>query len=184
MAELKVPVTRNDHIAGGEHAPVTLLEYGDYQCPYCGAAHPVLKAVRKHFGDRLRFAYRHFPLQEIHSLAEPAAETAEFAGEKRRFWDMHDGIYDNQENLGLPLFVELADDLGLPVDELTAALETGRFAPKVREHFLGGVRSGVNGTPTLFINEQRYDGVVSFDPLVGSIDEALALAKSPSHRIA
>jgi protein-disulfide isomerase len=103
MSLLKVPVSLNDHIQGDENALVTLVEYGDYECPYCGRAYPVVKAVQKHFGPQLMFVFRNFPLTQIHPLAEPAAEAAEFAGSRGRFWEMHDGIYENQERLSLPL---------------------------------------------------------------------------------
>src|SRR5438105_10467607 len=112
MAELKVPVNENDHVQGKEDAPVTLVEYGDYECPYCGRAYYVIKRVQDHFGDDLRFVFRNFPLVEVHPLAEPAAETAEFAGAHGRFWEMHDGIYENQDRLGIPLLFELATALG------------------------------------------------------------------------
>ena len=101
MGTLKVPVTRHDHIRGPANAPVTLVEYGDYECPGCGAAHPIVKLVLKHFGRRLRFVFRHFPLTQVHPNAEPAAESAEFAGAHGLFWEMHDGIYENQDRLSL-----------------------------------------------------------------------------------
>jgi len=109
MANLKVPVAPADHALGDEQAAVTLVEYGDYECPHCGRAHPVVKAVRKHFGKQLRFVYRHFPLTQIHPLAEPAAEAAEFAGANEHFWQKHDEIFQNQDRLSLPLLVELTE---------------------------------------------------------------------------
>jgi protein-disulfide isomerase len=182
MAELKVPVTRNDHILGEEDAPVTLLEYGDYECPHCGRAHPIVKAVKKHFGDQLAYVFRHFPLTQMHPLAERAAETAEFAGSRQRFWQMHDGVFENQNRLGIPLFLELAEELALSSTELLQALESQQFAPIVREHFLGGVRSGVNGTPTFFINGQRHEGPYELEYLVAAIDEQVARAKPKRRR--
>src|ERR1700733_13665129 len=101
MATLKVPVTSRDHIQGDAHAPITLVEYGDYQCPHCAHAHPIVKRVQKHFGKRLRFVFRNFPLNEIHPQAEIAAESAEFAATQSRFWEMHDAIFENQQELGL-----------------------------------------------------------------------------------
>src|SRR5712672_987508 len=129
MADLKIPVTTKDHLQGDENAPVILVEYGDYECPHCGHAHAVLKAVRKHFGKQLRFVYRHFPLTQIHPMAEPAAEAAEFAGARRGFWEMHDGIFENQDRLSIPLLAELAEELELSADDLPAALESREFAP-------------------------------------------------------
>jgi protein-disulfide isomerase len=96
-----------------QHSPVTFVEYGDYECPYCGQAYSVVKAVQKHFGKRLRVVFRNFPLTQIHPNAESAAETAEFAGAHGRFWEMHDGLYEDQESLGLPLYLALANALGL-----------------------------------------------------------------------
>jgi protein-disulfide isomerase len=182
MAKLKVPVGPADHTLGDEHAPVTLVEYGDYQCPFCGRAHPVVKAVRKHFGKQLRFVYRHFPLTQIHPMAEPAAETAEFAGANGRFWEMHDGLFENQDSLGLPLFAELAQTLKLSSEDLAGALESHEFLPKIKEDFMGGVRSGVNGTPTFFVNGYRYEGMFDFEDLVGAIDAELGRGKVEHRR--
>jgi protein-disulfide isomerase len=174
MPQLKIPVTPTDHILGPEDAPITLVEYGDYECPHCGMAHPIVQRVRKHFGKRLRFVFRNFPLNEIHPYAEAAAESAEFAAAHERFWPMHDGIFENQQNIGLPLLLELAQTLGLPRSELEDALSNHKYAPRVREDFLGGVRSGVNGTPTFFINGHRHDGSFELEELVGAIDARLA----------
>ena len=118
MATLKVPVTQRDHIRGPANAPVTLVEYGDYECPYCGLAHPIVNAVQAHFPQQLRFVFRHFPLNQAHPNAEAAAETAEFAAAHGQFWEMHDAIYDNQDQLGLPLLFALAGALGLPEADL------------------------------------------------------------------
>src|SRR5580692_8744955 len=100
MSVLKVPVSSADHIQGDEKAPIVLVEYGDYECPHCGHAYPIVKQIQKHFGKRLAFVFRNFPLNEIHPDAEPAAETAEFAGANGKFWEMHDAIFENQETLG------------------------------------------------------------------------------------
>ena len=170
MANLKTPITQHDHVQGDESAPLTLLEYGDFECPHCGRAHPIVKALQERFGERLRFVYRHFPLTQMHPHAEGAAEAAEFAGAHKKFWEMHDLLFENQDQLGLPLYQELAGTLGLSVSALIAALKEGKFTAKVRSDFSGGVRSGVNGTPTFFINGVRYDGPVD----VISMSEALA----------
>jgi protein-disulfide isomerase len=170
MGTLKVPVTQHDHVRGPANAPMTLVEYGDYECPHCGLAHPIVNAVQKHFGKKLRFVFRHFPLSQVHPNAEPAAESAEFAGAHDRFWEMHDGIYENQEQLGLPLFFALAEALGLSEAALRDALVTGVYAPKVRADFLGGVRSGVNGTPSFFINGRRHDGSYAFGDLAAAVE--------------
>src|SRR5450432_2405984 len=118
MATLKVPVTSNDHIQGDEHAPILLVEYGDYQCPHCGHAYPIIKRVQNHFGKDLAFVFRNFPLNEMHPMAESAAETAEFAGANGKFWEMHDGIFENQSELGVELFLELAQAMKLSAPDL------------------------------------------------------------------
>ena len=178
MSPLKVPVSLNDHIQGDENALVTLVEYGDYECPYCGRAYPVVKTVQKHFGPQLRFVFRNFPLTQIHPLAEPAAEAAEFAGSRGRFWEMHDGIYENQERLSLPLLFELAELLGLPQEGLRDAIADHEFLPRIRKDLQGGVRSGVNGTPTFFINGVRHDGSFEFEGLVSAIDARMLESKA------
>jgi protein-disulfide isomerase len=178
MATLKVGVTAQDHAQGPADAPITLVEYGDYQCPYCGRAYPIVKKVQQHFGDRLRFVFRNFPLNEIHPNAEAAAEVAEAAGANGKFWEMHDLLYENQQNLGAPLFSELIEQLGLPESAMRKALENREFEPRVRADFTGGVRSGVNGTPTFFINGHRHDAAFDYDDLVAAIEQAGAKAKS------
>ena len=176
MAALKTPVTPDDHIQGDPDAELTLLEYGDYECPHCGRAHPIVKRLQEHFGRRLRFVFRNFPLTQIHPQAQTAAETAEFAAASGRFWEMHDLIYENQERLGLPLFLALTKEAGLDPQALRDALTSGEFAPRVRRDFLGGVRSGVNGTPTFFVNEQRHEGAWEFEDLVMALAGRRALA--------
>jgi len=179
MATLKTPVTPEDHVQGPESAAATLVEYGDYECPHCGRAHPIVKRVQKHFGKGLRFVFRHFPLTEIHPHAESAAETADFGGAHGKFWEMHDGLFENQDRLGGPLYLELARDLALPPAQLQQALEEGKYKDRVRADFSSGVRSGVNGTPTFFINGIRHDGPFDYESLVLAIDEAIGRQRSP-----
>jgi protein-disulfide isomerase len=171
---LKIPVTPSDHIQGSPNAPVTLVEYGDYQCPHCGHAHPIVKRVQHHFGTRLRFVFRNFPLNEIHPDAEIAAESAEFAAVAGKFWQMHDAIYENQDQLSEPFLLDLAESLGLSSSDLAAALNAETFTPRVKADFLGGVRSGVNGTPTFFINDRRHEGSFEFEDLVAAIEESIS----------
>jgi protein-disulfide isomerase len=175
MATLKVPVTPEDHIQGDPDAELTLLEYGDYECPHCGRAYGIIKQVQKHFGRRLRFVFRNFPLTQIHPHAQTAAETAEFAGAHGRFWEMHDRIFENQDRLGLPLLLALTEELGLDPQALRDALTAGEFEPRVRRDFLSGVRSGVNGTPTFFVGEHRHDGPWEFEDLVTALEARRAL---------
>jgi protein-disulfide isomerase len=182
MAKLKVPVGPADHASGDENAPVTLVEYGDYECPHCGHAHPIVQRVRKHFGKSLRFVFRNFPLTQIHPHAEMAAEAVEFAATRNRFWEMHDGIFENQSRLSAQLLGDLADRLGLPFVEMRSALESHEFLPRVKDDFMGGVRSGVNGTPTFFLNGERYEGSWEYDDLVAAI-ESLMPDKAQHRRV-
>jgi protein-disulfide isomerase len=170
MSILKNPVSATDHIQGPETAKVTLLEYGDYECPHCGRAYAIVKKVQKHFAKRLRFVFRNFPLAEAHPHAESAAETAEFAGSHGKFWEMHDGLFENQDRLGGALYSELAEEFDLSTAELRKALESGEFAARVKSDFSGGVRSGVNGTPTFFINGKRHDDSFDYETLVAAIE--------------
>ncbi len=178
MAVLRVPVGPSDHIRGDEDAAVTLVEYGDYECPHCALAHPGVKLVQNHFGRQLRFVFRHFPLTEIHPHAGTAAESAEFAGAHGRFWEMHDRIFENQDRLGLLLLFAIAEALGLSQQGLRDALASHVYAPKVQSDFLGGVRSGVNGTPSFFINGLRHDAPFDFATLVAAIDARLSHAQT------
>jgi protein-disulfide isomerase len=173
MGTLRVPVTQHDHTKGPANAPVTLVEYGDYECPGCGAAYPIVNLVLRHFGPKLQFVSRHFPLTQVHPNAEPAAESAEFAGAYGRFWQMHDGIYENQDRLGPPLLFALARALELSELELRDALENETYAPKIKSDFLGGVRSGVNGTPSFFVNGHQHEGSYAFEDLVAAIEQHL-----------
>ena len=155
-------------------AACQLVEYGDYQCPACGEAYAIVKSLQKHFGERLVFVFRNFPLTQIHPWAEAAAEVAEFAADHGKFWEMHDLLYENQGSLGEELFKSLAADLQLPADELETVLGDYPHKARVRADFAGGIRSGVNGTPTFFINGQRNNGPFDFDFLRTAIDSALS----------
>lgn len=173
MPQLKIAVSEDDHVRGDFNAPVTLVEYGDYECPACGMAYPVVERIREHFGSKLRFVFRHFPLSTVHPLAEPAAETAEFTALHRKFWPMHDSLFLNQRQLSMPLLFALTGALELPQKELRDALASGTCAGKVQDDFLGGVHSGVNGTPTFFLDRLRYDAPWDFVNLAGAIKDAL-----------
>jgi protein-disulfide isomerase len=174
MSKLSVPVSAKDHRQGDPDAACTLVEFGDYQCPSCGQAYPIVKRLQKHFGKQMSFVFRNFPLSQMHPYAEPAAETAEFAGAHNKFWEMHDLLYENQGRLDeVGLLDELAKELHLVAAQLHKALETKEFQSRVKADFTGGVRSGVNGTPTFFINGQRHDGSYDFNSLVEAIDRVL-----------
>ena len=167
---LTVPVGPRDHIRGAAGAPVILLEYGDFQCPHCRAGHPEVEAVRRRMGRRLAFVYRHFPLTLVHPRAQPAAEAAEAAAAQGRFWDMHDLLYDRQDALEDEDLLAYAEEIGLNLQRFAADLVNGSHAPKVREDFMSGVRSGVNGTPTFFINGFRYNGAADAGSLLAAIE--------------
>jgi len=156
---LSVPIGERDHAAGPADAPVTLVEYGDYECPHCARAHPVVARVRESLGSTLRFVFRHFPLTEVHPHAEHAAEAAESAAARGRFWEMHDSIYAHQrDGLEDDDLAEYAAALGLDAGEMLAEIEDEAHIERVKADFMGGVRSGVNGTPTFFVNGVRFDG--------------------------
>ena len=165
MSGLTPPVGDADHAQGPRDAKIVLVEYGDYQCPYCGAAYPQIKAVQKAMGDRLCFVFRNFPLTNLHPQAMMAASFAEAAATVDKFWEMHDMIYENQRRLNDRSLVDNAKRVGLDDGLVEAALQ-GNFEPKIRADFKTGVRSGVNGTPTLFVNGQRFDGPAEADALV------------------
>jgi protein-disulfide isomerase len=171
VSRLTVPVGARDHIQGPADAPTTLVEYGDYECSHCGAAYPIIKAVQRRMGKRLRFVFRNFPLNEAHPHAEAAAETAEAAGAQGKFWEMHDTLFENQEALELDALASYATKLGLDVKRFERELEKRMYLPHVKEDFAGGVRSGVNGTPSFFINGVRFDGAWDEAGLLEALDE-------------
>jgi protein-disulfide isomerase len=167
---LALPVSpERDHIRGPRDAPVTLLEYGDYECPYCGIAHPIVKAVQAKMGERLRFVFRHFPLVTMHPQAELAAEAAEAAAGQGKFWPMHDTLYENQERLDFSALAAYAAAIGLDITRFGQDLLTHAYAAKVREDFMSGVRSGVQGTPSFFINGARHEGSWEFPSLLAAV---------------
>ena len=169
---LAVPVTSRDHAQGPADAPVTLVEYGDYECPYCGRAYPVVKRIQKALGDRLRFVFRNFPLNTLHEHAGVAAQAAEAAGAQGKFWEMHDLLYEHQDDLAGADLVNYALKLGLEVYRFESDLAGEVYAKRVREDFRGGVRSGVNGTPTFFINGFRHNGGQDYESLMTAIQAA------------
>jgi protein-disulfide isomerase len=170
---LDPPMSARDHILGPASARVTLVEYGDYECPHCGAAHPIVKEVRRRLGDDLRFAYRHFPLAQTHPHAEPAAEAAEAAGAQGEFWAMHDTLFANQDALDGESLVAYASAIGLDLGRFARDLAARVHAARVRQDFLSGVRSGVNGTPTFFVNGRRHDGPYDLESLLTAISLAV-----------
>jgi protein-disulfide isomerase len=170
-----VPVSESrDHIQGAPDAPVTLVEYGDYECPYCGAAYPIVKEAQARMGSRLRFVFRNFPITTSHPHAERAAEAAEAGASQGSFWEMHDLLYENQKHLRDEDLRSYAERLGLDLERFDRELAGRVYAERVHEDFMGGVRSGVNGTPTFYINGVRHDDSYDLETLVAALDEAAA----------
>jgi len=172
VAVLAVPVDEDDHSQGPADAPVTLVEYGDFECPHCRRAYPIVKAVQRRLGTRLRFVFRNFPLKELHLHAEHAAEAAEAAAAQGKFWVMHDRLFERQFALEDDNLIEYAAELGLDAARVARELAAHTYKPQVRDDFMSGVRSGVNGTPTFFINGVRYDESWDEAPLAAALEAA------------
>jgi protein-disulfide isomerase len=163
---LTVPIdSERDHTRGGPAGSVTLVEYGDYECPYSRAAYRSVERIEGRLGDRMRFVFRHFPLRDIHPHAQMAAEAAEAAAEQGRFWEMHDLLFHRQRALEPADLRRYAGELGLDLDEFDAALAGGRGRARIEEDIASGERSGVLGTPTLFIDGVLYEGSYAPDEL-------------------
>jgi protein-disulfide isomerase len=155
MSSLKIPVNQNDHISGNNDAPIELVEYADFQCSYCGEAYLELKELKKHLGDNLKFVFRNFPLSQTHKEAKNAALAAEAAGAQGKFWEMHDKLFENQNNLKLEDLIRYAEEIGLDLEKFKNELENKTYLEKVEEDFDGGIRSGVNTTPSFYVNGQK-----------------------------
>jgi protein-disulfide isomerase len=163
--ELTVPVNiGSDHILGSinNNAPITLVEYGDYECPYTGMAYPIVRELIREFGnDKIRFVFRNFPLNDIHPHAQHAAEAAEAAAAQDKFWQMHDYLFEHQKALDDGHLLEYAQKIGLEIHKFKNEVSRHLYAPLIEQSLKGGIDSGVEGTPTFFINGVRYED--SFD---------------------
>lgn len=168
---LTTPVNERDHIQGPMTAPVTLVEYGDYECPYCGQAHIVMQALTQLLGKRLCFVFRHFPLTNMHPHAEHAAEAAETAGAQGKFWEMHECLFEHQQALDDVHLMAYATALDLDVFRFNREMTQHLYAARVREDCLSGVQSGVPGTPTFFLNGVRYNGPIDLKALLAAIED-------------
>ncbi len=166
---LTLPNTGRDHIQGPVDAPIALVEYGDYECPYCGEAYPIVKAIQEQLGERLCFVFRNFPLSNMHPYAEHAAEAAEAAGAQGKFWEMHDMLFENQDALHDEALAQYAGSLGLDAGRLLGEVLNGAHSARVREDSRSGARGGVNGTPTFFINSVRYAGAFDSNTLIAAL---------------
>ncbi len=172
-AVLTMPVAEDrDHIQGPADAAVTLVQYGDYECPYCGEAYPIVKEVQARMGERLRFVFRNFPITTSHPHAERAAEAAEAAANQGKFWQMHDLLYENQRDLRDQALRAYAEQLGLEVELFDREIAEHVHAERVHEDFMSGVRSGVNGTPTFYINGARHDDSYEMETLLAALERA------------
>ena len=158
MTALKPPVNSKDHIDGKNGASLELVEYGDYQCPHCGRAYPIIKNLQRSLGPDLKFVFRNFPLSEIHPDAFNAAVAAEAAGLQQKFWDMHDIIFENQHQLDFESLFLYAKTIGLDLERFKNDIQKNELITKVEQDFESGIRSGVNGTPSFFINGKKYNG--------------------------
>jgi protein-disulfide isomerase len=172
--KLKIPVSKEDHSQGPDNAPLVLVEYGDYQCPHCGHAFPIVKRLQKALGEKLKFVFRNFPLSEVHPDALNAAKVAEASALQGKFWEMHDALFENQENLDVESLGDYAAELKLDVEKLNDDVGKASVENRVETDFEGGVRSGVNGTPTFFVNGVRYDGDWEYGPFLNALKEMLA----------
>ena len=164
--DLTVPVTENDHLQGSPDAALVLVEYGDYECVHCGRAYPIVKKIQQHFGKDLCFVFRNFPLSQSHPHAEHAAEASEIADAAGKFWEYHDVLYENQDALDDSSLSAHAASLGLDEEGFQNDLQGGTYEDKVQQSFMSGVESGVNGTPSFFVNGSRYDGDWEYEPFI------------------
>jgi protein-disulfide isomerase len=170
-ANLTPPVSARDHAQGPSNAPLTLVEFGDYQCPYCGAAYPVVKKIQKTLGKKLRFVFRNFPLTQAHPYALVAAEAAEAAALQGKFWEMHDIIYENQGSLQPDILPAWAARVGLDLEKFGEAIRHADIVKRLKEDRMSGISSGVNGTPCFFINGMRYDDSADYDSLLAALEQ-------------
>ena len=175
IAKLTLPVSsKRDHAQGPNTAPVTLVEYGDYECPYCGQAYPIIKDIQEHLRGKLRFVFRNFPVTQVHPHAQHAAEAAESAGSQNKFWEMHDCLYEHQQELDDNHLRQYALELGMDVTRFDEEMAKHVHTSRVREDFMSGIHSGVNGTPTFYINGIRYDDSWDEETLLATIEQILA----------
>jgi NhaA family Na+:H+ antiporter len=173
--KLVEPVGERDHILGPDDAPVTLVEYGDLECPYCRQVNPVIRELRRRLGGRVRYVFRHFPIRTSHVHAQLAAEAVEAADAQGKFWEMYEFILEHQEALNQTHLLEYAAELDLDLDRFKQDLDQNVYADRVKEDFHSGVRSGVNGTPSFFINGVRYDGAWDLESLIDAVEKPLGV---------
>jgi protein-disulfide isomerase len=174
MTQLKPSVNSTDHIDGNPFAPLELVEYGDYECPYCGRAYPIVKSIQEQLGPDIKFVFRNFPLAKIHPNAKAAAIATEAAGLQNKFREMHDIVFENQRALDDENIVELAKEIGLNLERFKNDIRRPELIEKVEKDFESGIRSGVNRTPTFFVNGEKYDGSWEEDEFLAYLKSQLA----------
>lgn len=168
---LRKPVSEEDHIQGDPNAPIELVEYGDYQCPHCGRAYPVVKELQQQLGSRLKLIFRNFPLSKIHPQARAAAIAAEAAAFQGKYWEMHDILFENQTRINPTALIEYAQKIDLDLARFKEDILNPALIEKVEAEFYNGMRSGVNATPTFFINGEKYEHMVDKDLMLTYINE-------------
>jgi protein-disulfide isomerase len=174
---LRTPVSERDHLEGNPAAPIELVEYGDYQCPYCQKAYPLIKRLQRDFGDQLKLVFRNFPLAKIHPEAQRAAVASEAADRQGQFWQMHDHLFENHDNFSDARLVQFAEELGLNSSVFMKDLNDPELLAKVQAHFYDGMRSGVNATPTFFVNGEKFTGDWAKGELKTLLEELLGGTK-------
>lgn len=173
MTQLTVPVNEHDHMLGKPDARVVLVEYADYQCPYCGDAYPIVKQVAQEFAGQVCVVFRNFPLVQAHPEALPAAMVAEFAAQHGNFWEVHDALFENQRQLGIPLYAKILAKLNLSAQELEAALSNPATEQRIRSDIESGERSGVDGTPAFFINGKKFSPRDGFNDVLNTVRQLM-----------
>jgi protein-disulfide isomerase len=168
--DLTPPLSAEDHVDGPDRAELELVMYGDFQCPYCTAAFPIVRRVRDQLGPRLLFAFRHFPLIEIHPDAERAAEASEAAAAQGAFWQMHDRMYESRGALSREDLIAYAGELGLDSDRVASELDSQAHQPRVQRDFDSGVASGVTGTPGFFVGGRLHHGSFDAASLIAALE--------------
>ncbi len=178
-AELKessmeeLTVSEKDHIRGNPDAPVTIVEYSDFQCPFCARFHPTVQQILEDYPDQVRWVYKHFPLDSIHSEARPSAEASECAAEQGKFWEFADGLFENQSRLGSNLYKEIASKIGLNIGQFENCVSSRKYKDKVEADYQEGIKAGVTGTPGSFVNGEKIPGAVPYDYLKTTVEQAL-----------
>jgi protein-disulfide isomerase len=175
MSGLKPPFNKADHYLGSPESPVQFVEFGDFQCPHCGAAYPMLKEIKKRYGSDMLFIFRHFPLTEVHPFAQLAAIATEAAARQGKFWEMHDLIFENQASLSREMLIGLAKVIHLEMKMFREDLEDPKLFEKVEFDFESGIKSGVNGTPSFYINGEKYNGPYTFQALAHAVDQVMSI---------